>query len=166
MEELELCLKALKAGRACGPDQIPVEAYRGSESAKNDLFEFIKQCWREERLPTTLGRGTFITIFKKGRKDDYGNYRLINLLNHSYKVLSSLLLLRLLKETTDYFSESQAGFRKGRSCRDNIMILAQVIDFVLDEKRVHKLRKEQSQRDIPKERSNGSNSRNNRVLRT
>ena len=59
MEELELCLKALKAGRACGPDQIPVEAYRGSESAKNDLFEFIKQCWREERLPTTLGKGTF-----------------------------------------------------------------------------------------------------------
>jgi hypothetical protein len=80
MEELELCLKALKAGRACGPDQIPVEAYRGSESAKNNLFEFIKQCWREERLPTTLGRGTFITIFKKGRKDDYGNYRLVNLL--------------------------------------------------------------------------------------
>ena len=28
------------------------------------------------------------------------------------------------------------------------------------------MRKEQSQRDIPKERSNGSNSRNNRVLRT
>ena len=36
-------------------------------------------------------RGTFFTIFKKGRKDDYGNYRLIDLLNHSYKVLSSLL---------------------------------------------------------------------------
>ena len=83
MEELELCLKALKAGRPCGPDQIPIEAYRGSESAKNDLFEFIKQRWQEERLPTTLGRDTFITIFKKGLKDDYGNYRLVNLLNHS-----------------------------------------------------------------------------------
>ena len=46
------------------------------------------------------------------------------------------------------------------------MILAQVIDFVLDEKRVYKLRKESSQRDVPKERSNGSNSRNNWVLRT
>ena len=49
------------------------------------------------------------------------------------------------------------------------MILAQVIDFVLDEKRVHKLRKEQSQcdiPDIPKEEVNRSNSRNNRVLRT
>ena len=125
MEELELCLKALKAGRACGPDQIPVEAYRGSESEKNDLFDFIKQCWREERLPTTLGMGTFITIFKNGRKDDYvyENYRLIIILNHSYKVLSSLLLLRLLKETTCYFSKSQAGFWKGRSCLDNIMIL-------------------------------------------
>ena len=105
MEELELWLKALKAGsRACGPGQIPVEAYRGSESAKNDLFGFIKQCWREERLLTTLGRGPFTTIFKKGREDDYRNHRLIHLLNHSYKVLSSLLLLRLLKKTTHYFS--------------------------------------------------------------
>ena len=37
------------------------------------------------------------------------------------------------------------------------MILAQVINFVLDEKRVHKLRKEQSQYDIPKEKVNRSN---------
>ena len=94
MEALELCLKALKAGRACGPDQIPVEVYRWRE---RNFSSSSSKCWREERFPTTLGRGTFITIFKKGRKDDYGNYRLVNLLNHSYNVLSSLLLLRLLK---------------------------------------------------------------------
>ena len=78
VDELEICLEALKVefGRACGPGQIPVEAYRGSESAKNDLFEFIKQCWREERLPTTLGRGTFICIFKNVKRDDSENYRL------------------------------------------------------------------------------------------
>ena len=45
------------------------------------------------------------------------------------------------------------------------MILAQMIDFVLDEKRVHKLRKEQSQIDIPKEEVNRSNCRNNRSTR-
>ena len=52
-------------------------------------------------------------------------------MNHNYKVLSLLLVTfeaaQQAKEATDYFSESQAGFRKGRSCRDNIMILAQVI---------------------------------------
>ena len=71
----------------------------------------------------------------------------------------------MAQRDTDYFSESQAGFRKGRSCRDNIMILAQLIGFVLDEKRVHKLRKEQSQSDIPKEEVNRSNCRNNRSTR-
>ena len=45
------------------------------------------------------------------------------------------------------------------------MILDQVIDFVLDEKRVHKSRKEQSQSDIPKEEVNRSNCRNNRSTR-
>ena len=48
VEELELCLKALKAGRACGPDQIPVQTHRGSESAKNDIFAFIMQYSADE----------------------------------------------------------------------------------------------------------------------
>ena len=41
------------------------------------------------------------------------------------------------------------------------MVLAQVIDFVLDEKRVHKFRKEQGQSKIPKEDVNRSSSNNN-----
>ena len=61
---------------------------------------------------------------------------------------------------------SRPGFWKGRPCRGNVMILAQVINLVLDEKRNHKLRKEQSQRDIPKEEVNRPNCRDNRVLRT
>ena len=43
MEELELCLKALKAGRACGPDQIPVEAYRGPRPTDTESVE--KKIW-------------------------------------------------------------------------------------------------------------------------
>ena len=112
MEELELCLRALKAGRACGFGSNSSRRgilYRGSESAKNDLFEFIKQSWREERLPTTLGRGTFTTIFKKGRKDDYGDYRLINLLNRSSQFSSTSeatqrdhrLLLRIARRLSE-----------------------------------------------------------------
>ena len=45
------------------------------------------------------------------------------------------------------------------------MILAQVIDFVLEEKRAHKLRKEQSQSDISKEEVNRPNCKNNRSTR-
>ena len=37
-DELGLCLKALRSGKATGCDNVPVEAYRGSVHAANELF--------------------------------------------------------------------------------------------------------------------------------
>ena len=46
-------------------------------------------------------------------------------------MLSSYLLLRMLKDIECFLPETQAGFRKDRSTRDNIFILATLIDKVL-----------------------------------
>ena len=40
--------------------------------------------------------------------------------------------LYLVRETTNYFSGSQFGFRNGRSTRDAIYVLTQAIDFCLE----------------------------------
>ena len=62
-EELDSCLRALKNSKACGPDGIPVEAYKASPNAKRDLFAFVKWCWEEEVVPEELPKGTFITMW-------------------------------------------------------------------------------------------------------
>ena len=47
------------------------------------------------------------------------------------KLVSSVLLYYLLRETTDFLPEPQSGFRKGRSTRDAIHILAKLLDHCL-----------------------------------
>jgi hypothetical protein len=49
-----------------------------------------------------------------------------------YKVLSQCLLARLEKETDGYLSDWQAGFRKGRGCRDNVLVLRSIFEDMLE----------------------------------
>ena len=112
-EELNLCLAALAKRRATGWDGIPVEAYRASPAAKADLFTLIRRMWREEAIPEDLATCELVTILKnKGSPDDFTKYRCIGLLTHAYKILSTLLLKRMVTEVEDFLPESQAGFRK------------------------------------------------------
>ena len=72
-----------------------------------------------------------LMFYKKKCKNDRKNYRALGLLNHAYKVLSMLLLMYILPFITPKLSEMQAGFRKGRGCRDNILILVMTVHHLL-----------------------------------
>ena len=57
--------------------------------------------------------GVFVMLFKnKGSSDDCSKYRMICLLPHAYKMLSTLLLHRLRFECEGFLNECQAGFRQ------------------------------------------------------
>ena len=125
--DLMICLKALKKRKASGKDEVPIEVYQQVEGARTDLFHLVRLCWGREVIPESVAEGCFIALFKnKGSSSDFTKYRFICLLNHAYKVISAYLLLRLVRETAGYLPESQAGFRKGRSTRDNLYILTQL----------------------------------------
>ena len=51
--------------------------------------------------------------------------------NHAHKVLSMLLLMYILPFITPKLSEMQAGFHKGRGCRNNILILVMTVHHLL-----------------------------------
>jgi hypothetical protein len=132
-DDLFLCLKALKKRKAAGKDEVPIEVFQKAEGAREDLFQLVRLCWGREVIPESLAEGCFIALYKnKGSSNDFTKYRFICLLNHAYKVISTYLLLRLVRETEGYLPESQAGFRKHRSTRDNLYILTQLIDFCHD----------------------------------
>ena len=131
-EELEMCLKCLKAQRAVGHDGVPIEAFRASEEAKADLFALTRRMWSEEDIPEDLVLCDLISIFKKGDPDLMTNYRMLGLLTHVYKFFSTLLTKRLLEDVEDFLPKSQSGFRKLRSTRDNILLLAKLMDSVLE----------------------------------
>ena len=95
----------MKNGKATGADEIPAEVWKNSAVANGVLFEFLKKVWDKECVPAELAVGIFVMLYKKGNADDFSNYRCICLLNHAYKILSVVLMKRLVKECDGFLSD-------------------------------------------------------------
>ena len=79
--------------------------------------------WNNEHVPGYWREGGIVSLFKKGGKDDPGNYRgIITLFNLVGRLYNRLINNRLLKcsELNDKLHEGQGGFRISRSCIDNV----------------------------------------------
>ena len=104
-EEFDAAVKHMRNGKATGSDEIPAEVYKNSKVANELLFNFLKKVWQKEYVPAELAVGIFVMIFKKGDHDDCSNYRCICLLNHVYKILSVVLMKRLVADCENFLSE-------------------------------------------------------------
>eukprot|EP01048_Picozoa_sp_COSAG05_P015212 COSAG05_NODE_1808_length_4041_cov_7733.319127_5_plen_178_part_00 len=114
---MTLCSDALRKAKACGADGVPAEAFQEDGPLRAELFRLVGRIWREETVPESMVAGLFVMLYKgKGKTDDRTKYRCICLLNHAYKLLSAVLLRRLVVDCDDWLPESQAGFRKARGC--------------------------------------------------
>ena len=131
-EEFEEAVRHMKNGKAAGADGIPAEVFKNSAVAKEILFEFLRKVWDKECVPIELAIGVFVMIYKKGDADNFENYRCICLLKHAYKILSVILMKRLVKECDGFLSDWQAGFRAARGCRDNVLLLRTLYEFVIN----------------------------------
>ena len=134
-EELDKALFSMKAGKAPGWDDIPVEVYQNSTTARAELYRIIRIIFDTELVPPEFVRGVFIMIYKKKDRDNFANYRAICLLCHAYKLLSTVLARRLHIDLAEVLPDTQAGFRPSRGTRDNICILKWTIKMILRENR-------------------------------
>ena len=130
-EELEVCLRVLYDNNATGCNGIPIEAYRDSPAAKQELFAIVRLMWKTEVITPALVRGTFVMLYKKSLIDNFGNYRAIGLMCHSYTLLSMLVLHRMRDDVESRLAETQSDFRRERGGRDNVMLLRLLMDAVL-----------------------------------
>jgi hypothetical protein len=69
-----------------------------------------------------------VPIHKKGDKTECSNYRGILMLPTSYKILSNILLSRLIPYTGDIISGHQRGFRRNRSTTDHIFYFVEILE--------------------------------------
>ena len=74
-------------------------------------------------------------IYKKGRKDDPGNYRLVSLTSVPGKVTEQVILSAITSHIMDNqgIKRSQHGFMKGRSCLTNLISFYDKMTRLLDE---------------------------------
>jgi hypothetical protein len=114
LDEVSAAIKAMKNGKAPGPDGIPAEVYKhGGVKLHRRLCMLFVSIWQTEEIPKDFKDASIVTIYKrKGDKLDCGNCRGISLLSIAGKVLARILFNRLLDNVVGrVLSESQCGFR-------------------------------------------------------
>jgi hypothetical protein len=87
------------------------------------LLHLINECWHKHQIPLDCSTAEVISLFKKGDRNKCADYQGISLLNSAYKVHSKIINERVKSIAEALLEEEQSGFRKGRSCNDNIFIL-------------------------------------------
>ena len=82
LAEVKYVVKAIKNNKSVGPDGIVGELIKyGSKFMCEMLLTLFNLVWSSEYVPTYWRQGQIVSLFKKGDRDDPGNYRGITLLN-------------------------------------------------------------------------------------
>ena len=125
MAEMVRAIASLKDGKAPGGDGIPAEVWKhGGDNLFSRLHQLITNAWEVGSVPQAWKDASIVTIYKKGDRTDYGNYRGISLLSIAGKIFARILLNRLSTHITpEVVPETQCGFRGNRSTMDMIFCL-------------------------------------------
>ena len=86
------------------------------------VLHLIRQkIWKSQQWPQDWKRSVFIPIPKKGNAKNCSSYLTITLILHASKVMLKILQARVQQCLNREFPDVQAGFRKGRGTRDQIV---------------------------------------------
>ncbi|KAJ8417554.1 hypothetical protein AAFF_G00223970 [Aldrovandia affinis] len=131
--EVARAIKSLKNNKVPGLDKVSAELLKhGQEVGVESLTHLFNLIWHSEDVPVDWRSGVIVTLPKKGNLSDCNNWRGITLLSIPGKVFCSVLLQRLKTEVDNILREEQAGFRKGRSCSEQIFTLRNIIEQCLE----------------------------------
>jgi len=101
-----------------------------AESRTNclEIHKLITYIWKKDKLPEDWKESIILHIHKKGDKTDCNNYRGISLLPNTYKILSNILLSKLIPYAKEIIGDHQCGFRHNGSTIDYIFCIQQILE--------------------------------------
>ncbi|GAB0203996.1 mitochondrial enolase superfamily member 1 [Grus japonensis] len=88
-------------------------------------------------VPRDWRKANVTPIFKKGKKEDLGNYRPVSLTSIAGKVMQQLILGIISRHKKDkkVIRSSHHGFIKGKSCLTNLINFYDEVTGLVDERR-------------------------------
>jgi hypothetical protein len=100
----------------------------GGEKLRSEIHRLIRSTWNKEELPQQWKESITVPIYKTGDKTDCNNYRGISLSSTAYKILSSIIITRLIPRVSEVIEDHQCGFRRNRSITDQIFYIRQMLE--------------------------------------
>lgn len=129
ISEVRAAIHKLKSAKAAGDDAITAEALKFiGEEGVAIIHKICQNIWETGIWPDDWRMSVFIPLHKKGATNVYDNYRLLALISHASKIMLYILQTRLQHHISWQISPEQAGFVKGRSTREQILNLRQLIE--------------------------------------
>ena len=106
--------------KASGGDGILAEQILRDDAVKV-LHSICQQIWKTQQWPQDWKMSVFIPIPKKSNAKECSNYCTIVLISHASQLMFKVFQARLQQYVNQELSDVQAGFRKGRGTRDQIV---------------------------------------------
>ncbi|KAK1212035.1 LIN1 transcriptase, partial [Pygoscelis papua] len=126
----------LDAHKSMGPDGIHPRVLRElAEELAKPLSIIYQQSWLTGEVPDDWRLANVTPIYKKGRKEDPGNYRPVSLTSVPGKIMERFILRALTRQVRDNqgIRPSQHGFMKGRSCLTKLISFYDQVTRLVDE---------------------------------
>ena len=131
MTEIESALKRMKSNKATGINEIPMEVLK-CRNIRQTLCVLYNKCFSLGKKPNMWKMGIITPVPKSSTADtrDPLSYRGIHITSALYKLYCNILNERLIKweSELEILSDTQNGFRKGRSTVDHMVTLTSIIE--------------------------------------
>ncbi|XP_027763977.1 uncharacterized protein LOC114070647, partial [Empidonax traillii] len=134
-------LRNLKVHQSMGPDKIhPWVLKELAKEVVKPLSIIFEKSWQSGGVPIDWKRGN-IPIFKKGNKEEPGNYRSVSLTSVSGKIMEQLPLETMLRhmENNEVIVNSQHGITKVKSSLTNSLAIYSMVTAMANEERARGL---------------------------
>ncbi|KAK4810673.1 hypothetical protein QYF61_007473 [Mycteria americana] len=129
-------LHHLDTHKSMGPDEIHLRVLKElAEVLTKPLSIIYQQSWLTGEVPADWRLANVTPIYKKGQKEDPGNYRPVSLTSVPGKLMEQIILSAITWHVEDNqgIKPSQHGFRKGRSCLTNLISFYDKVTRLVDE---------------------------------
>ena len=128
-EEIETVVHAAKSHKAPGLDELSIDFLKnGDKHIQLCLLDITNQVFEQKTPPCQWKKSVINPIPKIGSASFMSNHRGISLMSVAAKLYNKMLLNRIQPQIDPILRDNQCGFRRDRSCVDQIHILRRIIE--------------------------------------